>query len=161
MKKLFVAAFLLCSLSVCAQTAKQTIQKFSATQVRQLIDTSTVPTIVNFWATWCGPCIREIPYLEEQVKGTAVRLILVNIDFPDAQLKRVRNFVSLKGYSSQVIYLNEEYPEVFLPVIEKQWTGAIPASIFVNNASQYYRFFNTQLTQQQLALELRNLLRSE
>ena len=162
MKLLFITSFLLCTCGALhAQQSSTSIPKLTAKQVRQLIDTSTVPTIVNFWASWCGPCIREIPYFEEQVKGTPIRLVLVSIDYPEAYSKTLKEFVLRKGYTSQVIYLDETDPEVFLPIIDKQWSGAIPASIFVDNSKKFYRFFNSQLTEQRLALELRALLKTE
>ena len=43
-------------------------------------------------------------------------------------------------------------------MINKDWTGAIPASVFVDNSKKYYRFFNTQLTEQRMDIELKNLL---
>ncbi len=161
MKIFLVATFLFCTTSLWSQQSSYTISKLTATQIRHLIDTSTVPTIFNFWASWCGPCIREIPYFEEQVKRTPIRLVLVSIDYPDAYSKTLKDFVQKKGYTSEVIFLDETDPEVFVPIIEKQWSGAIPASIFVDNSKKFYRFFNSQLTEQRLALELRALLKTD
>jgi len=44
------------------------------------------PLIVNYWATWCGPCIKEIPELNELSKQHAAELNLigVNYDQPEA-----------------------------------------------------------------------------
>lgn len=136
------------------------ILKVSAKDVRQMIDTSTGPMIFNFWATWCGPCIREIPWFESVIaqSGAPVQLVLVSLDFPEAYTKTLPAFLKEKGYKAKVVYLNETSADTFIPIIDKKWQGAIPASIFVNNSKQYYQLYNQQLTEKGFELELKKLL---
>ncbi|TDH26404.1 TlpA family protein disulfide reductase [Segetibacter sp. 3557_3] len=156
---ILIAMLVLSSFSVIAQS-KNSIPKISAADVKKMIDTSTGPMIVNFWASWCGPCIREIPYFESGVEkaGAPVRLVLVSLDFPDAYQKTLPAFVKSKGYKSKVLYLNETNADKFIPIIDKNWQGAIPASIFVNNSKKYYQLYNQQLTEKGFELELKKLL---
>jgi thiol-disulfide isomerase/thioredoxin len=136
------------------------IKKVSIKDVRSIMDTTSGPLIVNFWATWCGPCIREIPYFDSliAVKGKPVKLLLVSLDFPEAYPKQISSFVSKQGYKGEVVYLNEKDADYFCPVVNKKWTGAIPVSVFINNDKKSQEFFGFQLTRERFALELDKLL---
>ena len=153
-----ILSFCFVSNVLLAQNA--TIKRVTAKEVKEMIDNSSGPTIINFWASWCGPCIREIPYFESKVaqSATPVKLLLVSLDFPGSYPKLLSAFIQKKGYKSEVVYLNDLKAEEYTPIINKEWSGAIPASIFVDNSKKYYRFFNMQLTEERLNIELKNLL---
>ena len=104
--------------------------------------------------------IEIIPYFESKVaqSATPVKLLLVSLDFPGSYPKLLSAFIQKKGYKSEVVYLNDLKAEEYTPIINKEWSGAIPASIFVDNSKKYYRFFNMQLTEERLNIELKNLL---
>lgn len=143
-----------------AQPAKvAAIRKVSAKDVKRMIDTSTCPMIVNFWATWCGPCIREIPWFDSIIakKNSAVKLVLVSLDFASEYPNGISAFAKKNGYKGEVLYLDDTNMDSYIKIIEPKWKGAIPTSIFVNNSTKYYQLFNEQIPKQRFEMELDKL----
>lgn len=136
------------------------IKKVSAKDVKAIMDTTISPLIINFWASWCGLCIREIPWFDSIIskKNSPVKLLLVNLDLPSAYPRQLTAFVKKQGYKGEIVFLNETNANYFIPVIGKKWKGEIPASIFINNSKKYYQVFNQQLPPKRFELELDKLV---
>ena len=159
MKKIVV--FFVC-LIVFAQTQAQNqpIRKVKINDLMKIIDTSTVPLVVNFWASWCAPCIKEIPWFEQSVasfKDQKVKLILVSLDFAEDYPKAIAAFAKKNNYTSTIVWLDETNADEFCPKIDKQWDGAIPVTLMVNKKKGYRKFYAQQLPEQRLLLELKAL----
>ena len=158
MRRIFFIFLLLFSLQHSGFS--QEIKKIKMTELVKMIDTSSTPLIVSFWASWCGPCVREIPWFEKNVAayGKKVRLVLVSMDFAEDYPKTISAFAKKNGYRSQIIWLNETNADEFCPQIDKAWDGAIPATLMVNNKTQYRQFFGQQLPEEKFKLELARLI---
>ncbi|HTR96456.1 MAG TPA: TlpA disulfide reductase family protein [Candidatus Acidoferrales bacterium] len=90
-------------------------------------------TVLNVWATWCGPCRAEFPALLAAARRhPGVRLVLVSADFDD-QLPAVRRFLAQHGVS-QTTYLKAEPDQAFIDGLNPTWSGSLPAT-FVFDAS--------------------------
>ena len=149
--------------SAYAQTAtKTTIAKVSAKEVKAIIENSKGPMIVNFWATWCGPCTREIAWFDSIIanKNSTVKLVLVSLDTKASYPNELTAFVKKHGYKGEILFLNESVPEKYIQEIEPKWRGTIPASIFVNNTTKYYQFYSEQIPRQRFEVELDKLEKS-
>jgi thiol-disulfide isomerase/thioredoxin len=91
--------------------------------------------VINFWATWCGPCVKELPLFEKlnaERKDVAVTLVSMDLDL-DPNPAKVHKFVTKKKIASDVLILDENDPNVYIDQIDKQWSGALPATIVINS----------------------------
>ncbi len=107
--------------------------------------------IVNFWATWCKPCVEELPYFEEAGKnyaGKNVKILLINLDFA-SEKEKVGKFVQKKNLQNQVYMLNEGNPNHWIDKVEPSWDGAIPATIMYRNGQKVF-FHEGDLSQAEL-----------
>lgn len=87
--------------------------------------------VVNFWATWCAPCVAELPYFEQLdsvYKKEKVKVILVSTDFKKDFDSRLVPFVERKKLQSEVNFLDEIYDNEWIPKVDSLWQGNIPAT---------------------------------
>ncbi|WP_420398976.1 TlpA disulfide reductase family protein [Flagellimonas sp.] len=91
--------------------------------------------VVNFWATWCKPCLEEMPYFEKvnaERKADGVEVILVSLDMPSMWKSRLEPYVEKKGIKSEVVILDDPKQNDWIPKIDSDWDGGIPATIIYN-----------------------------
>jgi thiol-disulfide isomerase/thioredoxin len=116
--------------------------------------------IVNFWATFCVPCIEEIPYFQKIVKNHAkdsVKLLLVSLDLKEDYVK-IRTVAAKRKFTASIVWLNETNADYFCPRIDSAWSGAIPASLFINNKTGYRKFCEEQIKEDKLEKEIMAIL---
>lgn len=154
LKILLICAFLSFSHSVFSQE----IKKIKITDLEKAIKESRTPLIVNFWATFCKPCIEEMPYFQELAKKNGVNLLLVSLDLEKSYPVKIKNFVIKNKYTAPVFWLNEYDADYFCPKVDSSWSGAIPASLFLNNTTGYRKFFEDQLSKEKLEKEIMAIL---
>ena len=159
--RILIVLLLFASMSVQAQTP---VQRIKVTELQEYIAKSDHPLIVNFWATFCVPCNKEIPYFQTTVaryKDQGVELILVSLDLPDYYPARIGDFARRQGYTARLMWLIETDADYFCPKVDPHWSGGIPCSLFINNKTHYRRFFDRQLTEPQVEPEIKSMLVSE
>ncbi len=138
----------------------QEIKKIRITELEKTIKESKTPLIVNFWATFCIPCIEEIPYFEETVKKykkDSVKLLLVSLDLKE-DYEKIKPFVAKRKFTAPMVWLNETNADYFCPIVDSSWSGAIPATLFINNKKGYRRFYQEQIKEEKLEKEIMAIL---
>ena len=98
--------------------------------------------LVNFWATWCLPCVKELPYfiqLDSMYQAAAFKMVLVSLDFKKDYLRKLQPFVSEKGIADQVLILEDNRSNYWIEDIHKSWGGSIPATlVFRGQKREFY-----------------------
>lgn len=145
-KVIFIVLLFAITLSIQAQEVE--VVKFNDLQEKMLY-TDAPLTIFNFWATWCAPCIKELPYFAEvDSKNDNIKVYLVSLDFQN-QLDRVKKFVVDKELKPEVLFLDEKDPDSYMPMVSQEWTGAIPATLFVTDLGKKF-FHEKAFTKEEL-----------
>lgn len=148
------------ALSPLLARSQPAIKRITINDLERTIAGSDHPLIVNFWATYCVPCITEIPYFQStvaQYKAQQVELILVSLDFSALYPARIAAFAQERAFTAPIVWLDETNAG-FYSRIDPRWTGGIPASLFINNKNHYRRFFDRQLTALQIGPEIKKML---
>ena len=116
--------------------------------------------VINFWATWCAPCVKELPYFEKlnlEYKNKNVEVILVSLDFPHLYDKKLKPFIKEKKLNSKVIVLNDPDMNTWIPKVDENWSGSIPATVIYKNETR--KFFEQSFTYEELEKEVKPLLK--
>lgn len=162
MKKTIGSTVILLAMMVASfKGYTQDIPAWKLADLQAAMDTASGPTIINFWATFCKPCIAEIPYFQEaanRYRSKGVKLILVSLDLKESYPKAVRNFVVKRKVTAPVVFLDESNADLFLPAVDSSWSGSIPASLFINRSKGYRQFHETELSKATLDAEIRKML---
>ena len=115
--------------------------------------------VVNFWATWCKPCVEELPYFEEMYqnyKDKKVRLILVSLDFEEKIKSKLIPFIREKKLEGEVIVLRQKGMNNWIDKIDSTWSGALPATIIYNKNKKM--FFEQSFDYEELETKLQEFL---
>ena len=112
------------------------------TQLQNKAETKQNDTlyVVNFWATWCKPCVQEMPFFEEASKKFStekVKVIYVSLNSVK-ELAGVEKFTETKNIQNNVLLLNAPNPNDWIDKIDATWSGAIPATVMYKNGKKVF-----------------------
>jgi thiol-disulfide isomerase/thioredoxin len=170
MRILVIIGFLVLS---CKQEVKETASTHSDTVAKQIdlkvydfngiqkyLNTQNDSTyVVNFWATWCAPCVKELPYFEsinKNYKDKKVKVLLISLDFPNKYESSLKPFILKHNLQSEVVALNDPDSNNWIPKIDEQWSGALPATLIFNKSKR--QFYEQSFEYDALEDELKQFL---
>jgi thiol-disulfide isomerase/thioredoxin len=148
----------------CRQANSQSIPKWKITDLEEYIKKSDTPVVVNFWATYCGPCIKEIPYFQEiakKYKDKGVKLLLVSLDFKESFPDKISSFADKRKITSQIVWLDETNADYFCPKVDSKWSGVMPATLFINNKKGHHSFFEEEMSKEKFETEIKKILNDQ
>lgn len=128
--------------SVCnAQQTDVSVLKYEELEKRIQEEKGKI-LVVNFWATTCAPCVKELPHFMEinnKYKGNATfKMILVSLDRL-VDKERVLKFIKNKDLTAEVVLLDDiKRMNTWIPRFEKEWDGNIPVTLFYKDGEKVY-----------------------
>ncbi|MEQ6124788.1 TlpA disulfide reductase family protein [Pseudotenacibaculum sp. MALMAid0570] len=115
--------------------------------------------VVNFWATWCAPCVKELPYFEnanKKYKSNNVEVLLVSLDFPKKKESKLIPFVEKKKIESKVVLLDDPNEQYWIANISEKWSGALPATLIYSKKKR--KFYEQSFTEEELQNEIESFI---
>ena len=149
MKKLALFLFLITTITL--SQAQNEVRKVKIEDVLKVIEQNDDTTrVINFWATWCGPCVKELPYFDQlngELQNRKVKIILLAVE---DELDKVVKFVAKKKINSQVLLLDEKNANNWVPQISPDWQGEIPVTLVINNAINRKDFHSGEMSKEEI-----------
>ena len=116
--------------------------------------------VINFWATWCAPCVKELPHFEKlkaEYASKNLELLLVSLDFEQAYDTKLKPFIIEHHLQSKVVALNDPDSNSWIPKISDSWSGSIPATIIYSKDKR--QFYERTFTYEELKTEVNTFLK--
>jgi thiol-disulfide isomerase/thioredoxin len=124
-------------------------------------DKSDTVYVINFWATWCQPCLKEMPAFEslgERFAGQKVKIILVSVDEKSQVESKLKPYVRNHYMRNKVVHYYDPKVVKWQQKIDSSWTGTLPATLIHQGKSRYTKMFVGPLSYQQLYEKVNGLL---
>ena len=134
----FTLFLILAFASICFAQKVPVYEKFDDFE-KAIIKEDENVYVINFWATWCAPCVKELPHFEKlHANNKNVKVILVSIDSRKDLEKKLLPFIQRKKITAEVVMLSDIDYNTWLPKIDQSWSGSIPATVIIKGKHRLF-----------------------
>lgn len=134
-------------------------------EVQKIFDKSKGKVILlNFWATWCPPCVKEFPELmklHSKYKDKGFELVFISLDEVSDIDTKLKPFLKNYGVNFTTYYNTFSKPEELINYIDKSWSGAIPSTYIYDKQGVLKNSIVGNRTYEQFEKEIQPLLDSD
>ena len=98
--------------------------------------------VINFWATWCKPCIEEMPgflKLDDKFRNEKFKLILTSLDFDSQIESKLKPYIRDNNIKADVVLLADSKAHTWIDRVNEDWSGSIPITIVYNKDFYFFR----------------------
>ena len=109
--------------------------------------------VVNLWATWCAPCVAELPAFEKTAGDydkSKVRFLMISLDFPNQIEKQLKPFLLKNKITLDVAVMMDVDYDSWIDKVDPQWQGTIPATLIFNNKDKIRYFHSGEISETEL-----------
>ncbi len=148
LKAISLFSLIFMAFTINAQTVKEVNYEEFKSYLNKQSDTVYV---INFWATWCKPCVEELPHfmtVAQDMRHKPVKFTFVSLDFPKYKDSKLIPFINENVINEEVVLLNDPNSNFWINDINKEWSGAIPATIIYSKTDK--TFFEGQVSYEEL-----------
>lgn len=142
MKFRFLVASVVLILAGMVSADEPNVRVIHLEELKSILEPKSDTTyFVNFWATWCAPCVKELPYIQElheEYSDKPVKFLLISLDFPELLNERLIPFVSSRNIQIETVLLDAPNDNIWIPLVDSSWTGAIPATLIYNQNDRVF-----------------------
>ena len=158
-KSVFLVLIFFCLCTYC-KAQKAAIIKWNTLEnlLHQKTDTTYV---INFWATWCKPCVAELPFFieqEKQLSNKPFKFYFISLDFKKDFATRLIPFLEKHNINSAVYLLDEPDYNGWIDKVDNRWQGAIPATVIYNASANKRDFYEKEFTLEELIQTLKTYI---
>jgi thiol-disulfide isomerase/thioredoxin len=148
-------------MSCAVYTEAQTPEIIKLAELQRLMNSANDTTyVVNFWATWCVPCVKEFPAFQKLAKDhkdEKVRVVMVSLDFKKSYQDALVPFIKKHPIDGTVYLLDEPDYNSWINKINPQWEGEIPVTFIFNKVKKIRAFFPHDFSANELEQTFNNI----
>lgn len=97
--------------------------------------------IINFWATWCKPCVEELPLFQQLALAYAeapIRTVLVSLDEEEDVATKLPRFLAERNIDLPVVVLTDPQAVAWRAKLDPDWNGTIPTTIIYKKGLRFF-----------------------
>ena len=117
--------------------------------------------VINFWATWCKPCVKELPqFIALAEDHPEITISLVSLDFVQDLDTKVYPFLEKKNIDLRILLIDELDYNLWIDMVDPSWSGAIPATLIIAPETGRRKFLEKEFENDELEVEIQSFIKT-